>query len=43
MHDRIHPSDPVLTRRWFLALTGAGTLGLFLRGPGGAQLVHAAP
>jgi spore coat protein A len=31
----------VLSRRLFLALTGAGTLGLFLRGPGGSQLVHA--
>ncbi len=34
---------PVLSRRFFLALTGAGTLGLFLRGPSGSQLVHAEP
>ena len=37
-------AGPELSRRLFLALTGAGSLGLFLRGPlGGAQLVSAAP
>ena len=32
-----------MSRRLFLALTSAGALGLFLRGPGGSQLVQAVP
>jgi FtsP/CotA-like multicopper oxidase with cupredoxin domain len=36
-------AGPVLSRRLFLALTGATTLGLFLKGPGGSTLVHAEP
>ncbi len=35
-------SGPVLSRRLFLALTGAGTLGLFLKGPGSNLIAEAA-
>ncbi len=37
------PTGPVLSRRLFLALTGAGAIGMFLKGPGGTRLVHAEP
>ena len=35
-------SGPTLSRRWFLALTGAGTIGLFLKGPGSTLIAEAA-